>query len=695
MLARIAALSVLLLLLATDAAPPQRRWNVTCPAQCKCMTIKSALYWLNTTDCSNRKLFRCPRDIPADTGALLLKGNAIESFDAAKFPPLPKLLQLDLSHNEINSLTDAPLMNIASLQRLNLDGNNINALTIGSLKLLRDLTTLSLANNDLKTLVGDSLSGLSHLRHLSLSANKLRQINATWWQHTVYLETLQLADNQITSIEDSAFASLHRLSDLSLANNDLKSLRKYSFSGLDKLQNLNLDGNRFETIPALAFGALPKLKVLSLNDNPIEIISYRDLYKLPVYEIHLCHMPVLKIIDPGAFSDLPNLRILRIHDNLRLAYLARGAFRLLPNLRELYLHSNKLLTLSADLKHVLPNLHSVSFYDNPIQCDCNIAWIPKLNLSAHESTEPVFDEPSCNMKCNTPIKWHRVSLCDVPSSAIAPKCPPMVVPFFERSYNLELGAMATFECRAIGTNQHRISWILANGKPLNSTSNDSRIKFDPIGKLSIRHVKAIDAGTYTCVAAGDTDFNTASSILRVHSSNVHVLSQNVANDFVTVTWNGTGETIFSAGYTILHRLKGSGSPYKQIDIHTHGRSFTVAHLHPETTYEFCIAYGRNRTKLNCIDIRTMSDEFKHRGITTFDPTKTLVVFMSVCLSLVVTCFTVAMVKRYRRREAYKDPTKTTGNYNLGHMTNISLESLYNPPTTPISTSKTCLVSKRA
>ena len=694
MLARIAALSAFLLLLATNAAPPQRQWNVTCPAQCKCTTIKSALYWLNTTDCSNQKLFRCPQDIPADTGALLLKGNAIQSFDAAKFPSLPKLLQLDLSHNKINSLTDAPLMNIASLQRLNLDGNNINALTRGSLKLLRDLTTLSLANNDLKTLVGDSLSGLSHLRHLTLSGNKLREINATWWQHTAYLETLQLDNNQITSIEDSTFASLHRLSDLSLANNDLKSLRKYSFSGLDKLQNLNLDGNRLETIPALAFGALPKLKVLSLNDNPIEIIGYRDLYKLPVYEIHLCHMPVLKIIDSGAFSDLPNLRILRMHDNSRLAYLARGAFILLPNLRELYLHGNKLLALSSDVRQVLPNLHSVSFYGNPIQCNSNIAWMLKLNFnaSALENTELVFDEP-CKMKCNTPIKQHGVSLCDVPSSAIALKCPPTVVPFFERSYNMELGATATFECRAIGTNQHRVSWILANGKPLNSTSNDSRIKFDPIGKLSIRHVKAIDAGTYTCVAAGDTDFDTASSILRVHSSNVHVLSQNVANDFVTVTWNGTGETIFSAGYTILHRLKGSGTPYKQIDIHTHGRSFTVAHLRPETTYEFCIAYGSNRTKLNCIDIRTMSDEFKHRGITTFDPTKTLVVFMSVCLSLVVTCFTVAMVKRYRRREAYKDPT--TGNYNLGHMTNISLENLYYPPTTPISTSKTCLVSKRA
>ena len=694
MLTRIAALSAILLLLVTNAAPPQRRWNVSCPTQCKCTTIKSDLYWLNTADCSNRKLFRCPLGIPADTGALLLKGNAIESFGAAKFPSLLKLVQLDLSHNEINSLTDAPLVNIASLQRLNLDGNNINALTRGSLELLRDLTTLSLANNDLRTLAGDTLIGLSHLRHLRLSANKLRTINATWWQHTSYLETLQIADNQITSIEDNAFASLHRLSDLSLANNDLKSLQKYSFSGLDKLQNLNLDGNRLETIPALAFGALPKLKVLSLSGNPIEIIGYRDLYKLSVYEIRLCHMPVLKIIDPGAFSDLPNLRVLRIHDNSRLAYLARGTFILLPNLCELYLHSNKLMALSSDLRHVLPNLHSVSFYDNPIQCNCNVDWILKLNLNASVNTEPVFDEP-CKMKCNTPMKWHRVSLCNVPSSAISLKCPPTVVPFFERSYNLELGATASFECRAIGTNQHRISWILANGKPLNSTSNDSRIKYDPIGKLTIRYVKAMDAGTYTCVGGSNTDFDTASSVLRVHSANVHVLSQNVANDFVTVTWNGTGETIFSAGYTILHRLKGSGAPYKQIDIHTHSRSFTVAHLRPETTYEFCIAYGRSRTKLNCVDIRTMSEEFKYRGITTFDPTNTLVVFMTVCLSFVVTCFTVAMVKRYRRREAYKDPTTAVGTYNLGHMTNISLESLYNPPTTPISTSKSCLVSKRA
>ena len=681
------AMSTLLLLVITEATPTQT-WNATCPSVCKCTACKSTLYggWLNTVDCSNKKLTHCPLDLPEDTEALLLRGNAIESLDMTQFPSLPILRQLDLSYNRITHLTDPSLI---SLQHLNLEGNAIETLPSRGLSSLVDLKTLSLANNNIISLLGDSLRRLSRLRHLSLSRNKLRLLNATWWQHTENLDTLQLADNQISSIHDNTFTSLKRLTELSLANNEIKSLQKYSFSGLDKLQRLILDGNGLEKIPRSAFIVLANLKLLSLSGNPIEKIGYHDLYKLPMNEIRLCSMPVLKIIDPGAFYDLPNLMVLQMYDNHKLAYLAHDAFIQIPNLRKLYLHNNKLMTLSADLQHVSPNLHLVSFYGNPIRCDCNIVWIIRLTPNVSYTMELIFDEPD-RMICDKPIKWHGIRLHEVPTGEIAQMCPPTVIPFFYESYNLELGATATFECRAIGTNSDRISWILANGKPLNSTANNSRVKFDPIGKLIIKYVKVIDAGTYTCVATGDTGFDTMSSVLRIHSKNARVLPQRVATDFVSVTWNGMSDTIFSADYTILHRRKGSGAPYRQIHINMHARSLTIPHLRPETTYEFCMAYGSNQTKLNCVDIRTLNEKFNELGITTFDPIKPLVVFISICVVFVFIRIISTMVKRYRQQQAYKDPTTVAGNYNT--MSNISLDDLYHPPNTPLTTSKTCLVN---
>ena len=683
---------VFLLVLVSDAMPTQHTWNATCPAPCECAVCKSALYggWLKTVDCSNEKLSLCPRDLPRDTQALLLRGNAV---DVTQVPSLPDLLQLDLSYNMITSLADLPLKRLSALLHLNLEGNTIETLPSDSLSALGDLQTLSLAKNNIKILSEDSLSGLSHLRELSLSDNKLHVLNATWWQHTEHLETLQLSNNEISVIEDHTFTSLPRLTHLSLANNGLTSLQRYSFSRLNKLQHLILDGNGLVTIPAVAFSGLANLHLLSLSSNPIAKIGYRDFYKLPVNEVHLCNMPVLRIVDPGAFYDLHNLLVLQMHDNPNLAYLARGAFVQTPNLHELYLHNNKLTTLSADLQNALPHVHLVSFHGNPIHCDCNIVWITRLVRNTSTTAEPKFDELG-RTTCDTPKRWHGVKLHDLPSSSIASVCPPTVIPFFNNRYNLGLGTTATFECRAVGTNNLRISWILANGKPLNNTSNNSRIKFDPIGKLTINFVKAMDSGTYTCVATSDAGFDTKSSVLRVHSKKARVLLLGVATDFVTVTWNGTSDTIFCGEYTILHRRKWSDSPYKQIHIHAHARSFTVSHLHPETTYEFCIAYGSNHTRLNCIDVRTMGEKFNKQGITRFDPTKVLIVFMFICVSFVAMCVLVAMVKRHRRREAYKDPTTVVGNYNLGHMSNISLDDLYNPPSTPISTSKTSLVNKK-
>ena len=103
-------------------------------------------------------------------------------------------------------------------------------------------------------------------------------------------------------------------------------------------------------------------------------------------------------------------------------------------------------------------------------------------------------------------------------------------------------------------------------------------------------------------------------------------------------------------------------------------------------------------KLNCIDIKTKHQMYVMQGIKTLGK---MTVVVALCTTLAVIfflCVMTVLMKRYCRRKAYKEPdgngmvTTNASNYKVGTMSQIPLDNLYNPPSTPICTSRTSLIT---
>lgn len=636
--------------------------------------------------------------MPHDTEVLLVRGNGIMSFHE-QLPSLVRLQQVDLSHNRIGTLGIHPTFeNLTSMLSLNLGYNQLRALLHESFRGLVGLRELRLTHNHIHSIEDHSFDGLQSLEVLDLTSNELLSVSRHWFEALPNLQELILDDNQIGSLINSPFQPLKKLSKLSLHANFLQALNKATFRGLESLQTLDMNYNRFEKVPTRAFTIFKRLKFLSLDGNPVASLDGADFRDFAVAKISMNFLPDLELVDRESFSNLPELTSLQLHDNPRLAFIDEEAFVNLPKLRTLYVHNNHLLALPQTLLDSLPSLEMVSFYNNPIRCDCNSYFIKLLINNTHLHDSSIHFSKPDKLKCDSPPALSNQLLRDVPLEDFPVTCPPTAIPFFNDSYQRELGDSIKYECRAIGVTQPHIHWILSNGKAVNNTSNFSRVRLGAKGSLEIHHLKPIDAGTYTCVATDEYGYDTTSTVLRIHSSNIHILYKGVATNFITVTWNGTDSTISTSDYLIMYRQKGSEEDFGMIHLKPYMRAYTITNLLPETTYEFCIAYEHMEqvVKLHCIDLTTKHRMYVMAGIKTVG-NMAVVIPVTVTLSFIVLfCVGVTAMKRWRRRKAYKEPEGVTINTHagapkMGNMSQIPLDNLYHPPSTPICTSRTSLI----
>ena len=689
--------------------------NFTCPRRCACNVrrveglVPERAY--RTADCSNRKFHALPT-LPRNIEVLIMRSNGISSFHE-QLPSYLHLRSVDLSRNNIESLGLQPAFeNMTSLQALNLAYNRIHSLMHGSFKGLPSLRELCLEHNHIQSIEDHSFDGLQRLEQLDLSNNQLLSVSRHWFQALPSLQELVLDQNQITSLDGAPFQPLQRLTKLSLQANGLQKLSKSTFRGLESLQNLNLKRNRFETVPTKSFTIFKRLKYLSMDDNPLTILGGKDFRDFSVAEISISFLPELVILDRESFYNLPELVALQIHDNYKLSYIDDEAFVRVPHLRALYAQNNNLLSLSPSLPQALPELHLVSLVNNPLRCDCNIHWIKMANISVQTNQSGLTFTDADRLKCDGPASVSGLLLRDVSVDDVSVTCPPTVIPFFNVSYQKELGDSITYECRAVGVTQPHIHWILSNGKAVNNTSNFSRVRLAARGSLEIQHLKPLDAGTYTCVATNENGYDTISTVLLIHSKDIHILHKGVATNFITVTWNGTDSTMSTSDYLLLYRRQGSDADYGRVYLKPYMRAYTITNLLPQTVYEFCIAYEHMEqvVKLHCIDIETKHRMYVMEGIKTLG-NMTIVVALTVTLSAIVFfCLGITAVKRYRRRKAYKEPEGSNlsqphhsglgrhngapnGNPKVGHMSQIPLDNLYHPPSTPICTSRTSLIGQ--
>jgi hypothetical protein len=343
----------------------------------------------------------------------------------------------------------------------------------------------------------------------------------------------------------------------------------------------------------------------------------------------------------------------------------------------------------------LPHLRIISAFDNPFHCDCTAQWIEEaIGQTNNENNTLVFNKAQ-SMVCDTPEHYHSTRLAQIPSNKLGKLCSPVVIPMFNDSNHLEIGQTLTYPCRAIGEPLPHIQWILPNGKILNGTSNFSRLKIDSLGTLTIDHLKPMDAGKYTCVASTGNGqlYDTATTVLRIHNKDIHVLDQGVATNFITVTWNGTGSTMTSSDYILLFKQKDFEDEYHTIDLRPYMRTYTITNLHPHTVYEFCIAYRHEKTyqKLNCMDIQTKRHYFMMTGIRSMGNLSIFIALVIIASLVCFLCLATVAIKKYKRRKSYQEPDGENVPRKVEGLSQIPLDNIYHPPSTPLCASTVSLI----
>ena len=220
--------------------------------------------------------------------------------------------------------------------------------------------------NELNSLEG--FKTLTNLKKLDVSYNQLAHIAASdFAPYASTLQVLTLRYHKLT-IADGAFASLKSLKELGLGSCHLVTLAPTVFSEGMALQRLDIHSNNFVTIPRETFSKLKNITDIYLTSNQITILpthGFADLPKLRTVDLKFNiirkNLPML--------LDFGSLRGQRIEGNI-----TKDMFVGLDSLTSIRF-ANNLITSVENLYTSLPSLNYMTIHDNPLHCDCAIAWM--------------------------------------------------------------------------------------------------------------------------------------------------------------------------------------------------------------------------------------------------------------------------------------------------------------------------------
>ena len=163
-------------------------------------------------------------------------------------------------------------------------------------------------------------------------------------------------------------------------------------SELPKLEVLQLGGNLIKRIEEDSFPVY-QLKSLDLSSSfNLETIkgnAFRGASNLET--LIISHSPLLVLTEDDTFNGLANLQVLDLSFNKMLQYLNPEMFTPLSSLVKLSLKSSSLSMIEPRIGSLLlPNLRFLDVRDNPLICNCSLAWIRKHFLSTVNDSSSLF-----------------------------------------------------------------------------------------------------------------------------------------------------------------------------------------------------------------------------------------------------------------------------------------------------------------
>ncbi|KAM5171738.1 platelet glycoprotein Ib alpha chain [Mantella aurantiaca] len=204
-----------------------------------CVTEENLSKGMKETSCISLNLTSVPlKDIPQDTGILILSYNNLKAVSTSTFKEMKQLLELDLADNVLTSFkVDLPLM----LQELNLANNSFKS--IPDLSQLSSLTRLVLSNNQISSIPDSAFIRLKNLKVLELQRNVIDSLSGEVFNGLGSLDHLDLSHNNLWELPTHLISSLVRLEKFYLTENKLTDIPEDFFVGLDSLAYVYLDKN--------------------------------------------------------------------------------------------------------------------------------------------------------------------------------------------------------------------------------------------------------------------------------------------------------------------------------------------------------------------------------------------------------------------------------------------------------------------
>ncbi|XP_071752361.1 vasorin-like [Centroberyx gerrardi] len=227
---------------------------------------------LEMVDLSQNELTEVPGGV-FETLSMLknldLSSNYITHISKDSFSGLVQLERLYLHANRIQSIHLEAFEGLEMLLELKLQGNQLTSLP--SLHLPR-LLLLDLSHNNIPTL-GSSDLQTPHLEALKVASLGLTSLDEDLMASLVNLHDLDISQNQLVEVPQALKQeSLKGLIKLSLTANPLGELRTEDFQKLTGLHDLDLSGLNLQGFPQGFFQTFPKLIHLTAAENPFNCL---------------------------------------------------------------------------------------------------------------------------------------------------------------------------------------------------------------------------------------------------------------------------------------------------------------------------------------------------------------------------------------------------------------------------------------
>ncbi|KAF8767180.1 nyctalopin-like isoform X2 [Argiope bruennichi] len=339
----------------------------------------------------------------------------LSSVDELAFSSIAdKLETLDLAQNSFERVPSHAMENLTALVSLNLNYNRLEILHAEAFKGLQSLLRLSLYGNRIKFIDNLAFVGVGrNLTRINLGANQLTAVPSRPLRNLSQLQRLQLHENHIEALLPEEFAIMggESLDVLDLANNRVQTLPPRAFMSLQVLNSLDLERNLISTIHIHAFqGIEDSLEWLKLGVNRLEEIPSQSLRNLSrLRQLDLRGNNISKVREDDFTPYGKNLKFIYLQNNW-LTTVDPIAFVSLDSLEWLHLQSNQLNTFPYETyTPILNTLQVFDIHDNPIHCDCKIAWLRDWVQNKGASVVKLAQET----KCETPEDFQNLPLAEI------------------------------------------------------------------------------------------------------------------------------------------------------------------------------------------------------------------------------------------------------------------------------------------